>query len=66
LILIQVSRAFPNAEFRQNMCGASRKQRADAAAELVTRLHALMGENSEASSSIGDSDEEDDKLPPTD
>lgn len=48
------------------MCGASRKQRADAAAELVTRLHALMGENSEASSSIGDSDEEDDKLPPTD
>lgn len=48
------------------MCGASRSQRAKAAAELVTRLHALMGENSEASGSIGDS-EEDEKLPsPTD
>jgi hypothetical protein len=49
------------------MCGASRRQRADAAAELVTRLHSLMGENSEASGSIGDSDEEDERLPsPTD
>ncbi|KAG7673660.1 hypothetical protein KSW81_006857 [Nannochloris sp. 'desiccata'] len=49
---------FSNADFRQKMCGASRRQRTDAAAELVTRLHALMGENSEASGSIAASDEE--------
>jgi hypothetical protein len=43
---------------------ATRKQRADAAAELITRFHALMGENSDASGSIGDSDEEETQSSP--
>jgi hypothetical protein len=51
------------ADFRQKMGGTSRRQRADAAAELLTRLHALMGENSEAGGSIGDSDSDDEKQP---
>ena len=33
-------------------------QRADAAAEIVTRLHALMGETSEESGSMDNSDDD--------
>ena len=43
------------------MGGASREQRADTAAELVTRLHAFMGEDSDASGSV--SEEQDEKEP---
>jgi hypothetical protein len=58
-----------NAEFRKKMGGASREQRADTAAELVTRLHAFMGEDSDASGSCSSeqggscSSEQDEKEP---
>ena len=51
------------AEFRRTMSTSDRQQRADAAAEIVLRLQALMGQNddhSDGGSDLGDSYEEDD------
>ena len=48
----------PVADFRQRMAGADRSNRADAAAETIFRLRALMGEVSSDDDDDNESDNE--------
>ena len=47
----------PVADFRQRMAGADRSNRADAAAETIFRLRALMGEVSSDDDNESDNEE---------